>query len=334
MKKLVVAALLGLAAFTGLGTTAMAGPLLGFKMQQVQQSATPAGVILVQQGGDSVLVQQLQDEIRQLNGRVEEMSFQLLQMQEQIRKAQEDNEFRFQELEKSDASGGAKPAKQQVAASSAPKPSDDVASIIGAPSVDGASSPQSNAPIAHRGNTATAAPGETTLGSIQLDAKGLPVGGTLNSGVNNSSASQGQPPAAGAAPQTNVASLSSESDVYQAAYSHVLAGDYKSAEEGFQSYISSFPKGAKSADANFWLGEAQYSQGRFTDAAKTFLNAHQTYSKSTKAPEMLMKLGMSLAALDNSETACATLREVNKRYPSASKTVLNKVSSELKRLRC
>jgi len=49
---------------------------------------------------------------------------------------------------------------------------------------------------------------------------------------------------------------------------------------------------------------------------------------------MLMKLGMSLAALDNTETACATSREVSKRSPNASKTVLNKVASEQKRLSC
>ena len=322
MKKLVVAGLLGLAAFTGLGTTAMAGPLLGFRVQQVQ-TAPQAPVILVQQGGDAVMIQQLQEEIRQLNGRVEEMSFQLLQMQEQMRKAQEDNEFRFQELEKSDASGGAKPAKQQDVASSSSAPSDDVAAIIGAPSDGGASNPPAQTTTGARPN----APGETTLGSILLDAQGMPIGGSLNSGADNSSASV-------APQQTDVAALTNENDVYQAAYSHVLAGDYKSAETGFQSYVTRFPKGAKLADANFWLGEAQYSQGHFTDAAKTFLNAHQTFGKSNKAPEMLMKLGMSLAALDNNETACATLREVNKRYPSASKTVLGKVSSELKRLRC
>jgi TolA-binding protein len=49
---------------------------------------------------------------------------------------------------------------------------------------------------------------------------------------------------------------------------------------------------------------------------------------------MLLKLGMSLAALDNKDTACATLREVPKRYPSASKTVLGKVTSEQKRIGC
>jgi TolA-binding protein len=49
---------------------------------------------------------------------------------------------------------------------------------------------------------------------------------------------------------------------------------------------------------------------------------------------MLLKLGMSLAALDNKDTACATLREVTKRYPKASKAVTGKVASEEKRLAC
>jgi TolA-binding protein len=49
---------------------------------------------------------------------------------------------------------------------------------------------------------------------------------------------------------------------------------------------------------------------------------------------MLLKLGMSLAALDNKDTACATLREVTKRYPKASKAVTSKVASEQKRLAC
>ena len=63
-------------------------------------------------------------------------------------------------------------------------------------------------------------------------------------------------------------------------------------------------------------------------------DAHQTYGKSPKAPEMLLKLGMSLAALDNKDTACATLREVKKRYPKASQAVKAKVTSEQSRLAC
>lgn len=43
---------------------------------------------------------QLQEQVRNLTGKLEELNFQILQMQEQMRKIQEDNEFRFEELEK------------------------------------------------------------------------------------------------------------------------------------------------------------------------------------------------------------------------------------------
>jgi tol-pal system protein YbgF len=114
----------------------------------------------------------------------------------------------------------------------------------------------------------------------------------------------------------------------------VLAGDYAAAETGFAAFIASHPDSKKIADANFWLGEAQYSQGKFNDAAKTFLNAYKTYGKSEKAPEMLLKLAMSLAALDSRDTACATLREVAKAYPKASRAIITKVATEQKRLSC
>lgn len=265
-------------------------------------------------------VQALEEQVRQLNGRIEEMSFQLLQMQEQLRKAQEDNEFRFQELEKggSQKSGALeKPAGADSAgtdtADAATDPAtagsagDDVAKIIEQPAGEGA------------------LPGVGQLGSIEMDASGNPVKATIDPGAANG----------GNATGSQVASTGgSEADSYQIAYSHVLSGDYGLAEQEFQSYITRYPQGKKVADANFWLGEAYYSQGKFNEAAKTFLKAHQTYGKSPKAPEMLLKLGMSLAALDNNETACATYREVTKRYPKASRTVINKVASEQKRLGC
>lgn len=342
MKRIVVAGMLGLAAFAGLHTSAMSQPLFGTRgASETVRGNAP--VIHVQGGDASVRIQQLEEQIRQLNGRIEEMSFQLLQMQEQIRKAQEDNEFRFQELEKSDNSTGK--AGQNPAAPGG----DDVARIIEEPSKGGSSANPGHRvtvqPTAPAGNGTTAppatagsgkAPGETVLGSIKLDKSGMPVGGTMNDGANNSAGLPGVDSAspAPAADPARTAGLSSENDVYQAAYSHVLAGDYALAERGFEEYIKTHPAGAKAADANFWLGEAQYSQGKFNDAAKTFLNAHQAFGKSPRAPEMLLKLGMSLAQLDNNETACATFREVTKRYPSAPRAVLTRVASEQKRLRC
>ncbi|MDR6816901.1 tol-pal system protein YbgF [Neorhizobium sp. 2083] len=351
MKKLVLAAMLGLMA-----TSAPAGALSLPKLFQggnhpaaeQPRETTPPPVILAQ-SNDAVRIQQLQEEVRQLNGRIEEMSFQLLQMQEQIRKTQEDNEFRFQDLEKKKrteaddttgkpavASNRAPAAQPPSQPSTAPvQSSDDVARIIDSPSSQGLG-----------GATAPGrAPPPTTLGSIDLDASGNPRAATRNDRANNAAGLPGvdtgpqvqpkTPPASTGRPDPQqTASLGSENDAYQTAYNHVLAGDYPLAEKEFNGYLTAYPKGAKVADASFWLGESQYSQGKYNDAAKTFLNAHQTYGKSPKAPEMLLKLGMSLAALDNTETACATLKEVGRRYPTAPKAVLAKVGSEQKRLAC
>lgn len=328
MRKLVVAGLLGLAVFSGWQGTAFSQPLFKAFRPSVEQAGQP--VILAQSSGDAVRVQQLEEEIRQLNGRIEEMSFQLLQMQEQMRKTQEDNEFRFQDLEK----GGVKKKSEaapdstmpSVAATQAPATgtganADDVATIIA--TQDGSAA----APSADASNGAP----PMTLGSVKFDANGNPVGSTANAPGANASPLPGTE-AASSAPKASA--LGSAEELYKAAYGHVLTGDYAVAEQEFQSYVDTYPKGGKIADATFWMGEAQYSQGKYSDAARTFLNGHQTYGKSPRAPEMLLKLGMSLAALENKDVACKTLREVGVRYPSAAKAVLTKASSEQKRLAC
>lgn len=336
MRKLVVASMLCLAAFAGSERDASALSLFGIHLggrdasaqsapnnaYQRQAQYGQAPVVNVQNSDAEVRLQQLEDQMRQLNGRVEEMSYQLLQMQEQIRKSQEDNEFRFQQLEKRGGSAPAAGATMKKSEADAPAQGsggqqDDIAGVIGDSQNNDASSQQGSG-----------GKPPSQLGSIQFDQSGNQLGSSMSGASNGSGAA----PSAGSSTQT--ASLGNESDQYKAAYGHVLSGDYSVAEQEFRQYIESYPSSARAADANFWLGEALYSQGKYNDAAKTFLNAHQKYSGSEKAPEMLLKLGMSLAALDNKDTACATLREVTKRYPKASKAVTGKVASEEKRLAC
>lgn len=59
-------------------------------------------------------IMQLEEQIRQLTGRIEDLGFQLLQMQEQMRQMQQDNEFRFQELETGQSSGASQAAPTTV----------------------------------------------------------------------------------------------------------------------------------------------------------------------------------------------------------------------------
>ncbi|MGR9212950.1 tol-pal system protein YbgF [Rhizobium leguminosarum] len=329
MKKLVVAGMLCLAAVTGSERAAYSASFFGLHLgggSAENQAAPP--VVKVQSGDAEVRVQQLEEQLRQLNGRIEEMSFQLLQMQETIRKQQEDNEFRFQQLEKTGGAGGATKApvkKSETDAAPAASGGDDIAKVIQAP--QGAeTAPSTSVPE----NSGLGQPPKE-LGSIDFDQSGNPIGGSVD---ENATIGSGPIPEANTKTPQQTASLGSEADQYKAAYGHVLSGDYSTAEQEFTQYITRYPSSARSADANFWLGEALYSQGKYNEAAKTFLNAHQKYGTSEKAPEMLLKLGMSLAALDNTETACATLREVSKRYPKASRAVISKVASEQKRLAC
>lgn len=276
-------------------------------------------------------VQQLEEQLRQLNGRVEEMSFQLLQMQEQLRKAQEDNEFRFQEIE----GGGKKksaldrPADQDTANNTSGDNPPEVQ-----PGEDAA---QLDMPADEGGNAIDIGTPPIDLGKLKLDDNGNVLG--AQDADPNAVATQDLPP-----PDTSTVdeadrtasldSRASDGDQYRSAYEQMIAGDYASAEAGFADFIASHPDSKRISDANFWLGEAQYSQGKFNDAAKTFLNAYKTYGKSEKAPEMLLKLAMSLAALDSRDTACATLREVTKAYPKASRAIITKVATERKRLSC
>ena len=90
MKKLVAAGVLSLAA-----VAATVGPISASPLSTLANGLFPAKTQRAEKG-NVVLAQamdprvgQLEEQIRALNGRIEEMSYQLLQMQEQIRKAQE-----------------------------------------------------------------------------------------------------------------------------------------------------------------------------------------------------------------------------------------------------
>ncbi|MEM9105206.1 MAG: tol-pal system protein YbgF [Pseudomonadota bacterium] len=268
-----------------------------------QQTVEPAGTIeipfqladnsepvrLAQVDDTTFRIGQLEERIRLLNGQLEEMNFMMLEMQEQMRQMQQDNEFRFQELEgggnRSQASPGAGSDQNQTATAGS----------------DG----QSNS--------------SGTLGTLNVDNNGNVVDGNVGNQDET---------------QTAALPASGPQQLYQEAYDYILAGDYPQAEAAFGTYVTAYPDGPQIADAYFWLGESQFSLGAYHDAAKTLLTAHKQFPNAVKAPEMLLKLGMSLAALDNRDTACATYREVLTRYPQSSEAVRNKVAVEQSRMSC
>jgi tol-pal system protein YbgF len=263
--------------------------------------------------------QQLEEQIRLLNGKVEEMNFLVLQLQEQMRKMQEDNEFRFQELEKS-KQGGAEPSDTRPKESQTKDNSNDVTA---APPVEANPkemvdiTPQPDAPA--DGVQTGAEP--KALGTIEFDQDGKQVGATVEDVIQD----------------TNVAATPAENsagEVYRVAYDHVLAGEFADAESGFRKHIEKFPKDKQTADARYWLGESMAGQGKHREAAEILLDAQRDYPKAKKAPDMLLKLGVSLAALDNKDVACATFAQIAKKYPKAGPTLLSRVGEEQSKAGC
>jgi len=63
-------------------------------------------------------------------------------------------------------------------------------------------------------------------------------------------------------------------------------------------------------------------------------NPARTKKQPPKAPEALLRLAQSLAAMNQKEMSCATLAEVGRKYPKAPATVKQGVEREQKRVRC
>jgi len=274
--------------------------------------------VLLAQSGDPRIVG-LEEQIRQLNGRVEEMNFQILQMQEQMRKMQEDVDFRLQELEQKRTDAGGK----------SPRPASETKAAEAPPVAQPA--PRQNDVAAATPREPAPGPGapEKPLGSIVFDGEGNVKGGSLQlppPSQPGEAVDDGEPDS-----ETVVASLPSTSDpqeLYRNSYEFILSGDYGTAEAGFREYIDRFPGETQSADAHYWLGEALLGQQRYRDAAEVFVAANQEYPNARKSPDMLLKLGVSMAALNQRDVACATFGKIGQRYPKISPSLKERVKQE------
>ncbi len=293
----------------------------------------------------------LEDQIRQLNGKIEELNFQVLQMQEQIRKQQEDNEFRFQQLEqtgsggkqqKSDAGAG---RDSNVAAAAPQQTPDTGASANAAPADAGAAGDGQSVEdvIIDSGNgdpgkviPGTGAPPKT-FGTITVDKNGNVIdaeGNTQSTTPDSAPAANAQAGTGGNSVVAALPSTNNADELYRNSYQFILSGDYGTAEQGFRDHISRFPKDAKAADAHYWLGESLLGQQKYRDAAEVFLAASKDYPKAKKAPDMLLKLGVSLVGLKQRDVACATFGEIGKRYPNASSALKARVKQERAQASC
>ncbi|WP_336485259.1 tol-pal system protein YbgF [Methylobacterium nigriterrae] len=290
-----------------------------------------------------VRLNRLENQSRMMAGQIETLQYENRQLKEQLRKFQEDVEFRLQE-----GKGGGKPAPavnggNPGGSPGAGKPQKrgdafdpgQNPSAPGTPMQLGTTTP--SAPVAAAPAT-SARPlpsgaideAEEAEGEAAPPGLGGPVDLTPPSRIGTTGALPAQRPSASVA-ATGTGDARSD---YEAAYALVQQRQYEQAEMSLRQFIQSHPRDGHVPAATYWLGESYLQRNRNREAAEQFLKVSTDYARSPQAPEAMLKLGASLNALGAREQACATLAELERKFPSATPSVRQGVAREQKRARC
>ena len=304
-----------------------------------------------------VRIDRLESQMRQINGQIEEMQFETRKLEEQLKKFEEDVDFRFHE-----GGSGAPTAKPPQRRGEAAETQTSADAQLAAPN-PGAPPPRASgrgdafdpsqdptAPGAPRqlGSQASAASAnpagawrdESTPPGLDQNDPGAPLD------LSNNRARMGTPPTAMAPSAVPAAAVTtpggtviaegphSARQEFDIALAYLKQRGYENAEKGFTGFLEKNPKSRLAPDAIYFLGESFYLRGRQREAAEQYLKLSTKYADLPRAPEALLRLGQSLNALGAKEQACATYGEIARKYPNAPSMVKVGAERETKRAKC
>jgi tol-pal system protein YbgF len=299
----------------------------------------------------------IENQSRMMAGQIETLQYENRQLKEQLRKFQEDVEFRLSEGKGEGRGGGRSAPAAAPAPSSAPSGAvNGVNPGSGRPGKRGDAFDPSQSPGApgapmQLGSTqpSTPLPPREAAEAAEADApraQRLPRG-ALEEDSEAETGTPGydepvdlRPPArTGAIPERPSESVAATrtgdpAADYDAAVELYRAQQYEQAEMGLRQFIQSHPRDTRVAGATYWLGESYLARGRNREAAEQFLKVSTDYARSAQAPDAVLKLGVTLNALGAREQACATLAELDRKFPNAGTGVRQGVAREQKRARC
>ncbi|MGD0961727.1 MAG: tol-pal system protein YbgF [Methylomonas sp.] len=222
-------------------------------------------------------VEQLQSEVRQLRGMVEEQSQTIADLERKQRNMYTDLDGRLQAVTPTtSASQTAQPpapaANGQPQTGAAPLAAAPATAV--APAVTAAGQPAQNTPA----TAAVVAPAANT-----------------------------------AAPA--VSANGNEKERYQTAYDALRDGHNDQAIKLFDVFLADFPAGEYADNAQYWQGEAYKMNREYDKARQAFNKVVNQYPNSPKVPDALLKIAYIEADLQNYAKARDYLTRVNNSYP-------------------
>jgi tol-pal system protein YbgF len=104
---------------------------------------------------------------------------------------------------------------------------------------------------------------------------------------------------------------------YEAALSLVNARQYDAALDALAAFLVKYPDHPYADNALFWRGECYYAKGDYLHAAEQFEGVFTRFPAGNKAPDALLKLGMSHQKLGNPAKAKECFDRLAHAYPQS-----------------
>jgi tol-pal system protein YbgF len=243
-------------------------------------------------------ISELEKQIQEMTSRFEENNYKIQQLSDRLNKVSNDSQFRFQQLESNRAISEKVSAPKEVVLEKTQVVKKNETNILNSEEVN----KEEENVIQEK---------SVDLENIKLKEKEK---------VNK--------------PKTKVLPKVSIAEQYKYATNIMKSGDFEKAEIAFKEFVDTHSKHELAGSAQFWYGETFYIRQLYEDAAAAFLEGYTKYPNSPKAPENLLKLGVTLAELGEIEQGCKMIINLKKAYPKTDAAILQKSSYEKKRFNC
>ncbi len=244
---------------------------------------------------------EIEKQFQELTNRFEEINFKLDKLSSRISKIQADNQLRFQQLEEGKLIN--ETGENQQLSSTSEEQNQNI--------LPGSSEPQDLGSISYK-DTETDLENQITQ---SVESTGTVVTETFQA-------------------EEKILPETSADKQYEFATNLLKVGDYNTAERAFREFVISNPEHELAGSAQYWYAETFRIRQLYTDAASAYLEGYQKYPKSEKAPINLLKLGVSLVQIGEKDQGCLMITGVQKQYPKANQSVLQKAKYEEKKFEC
>ena len=123
-------------------------------------------------------------------------------------------------------------------------------------------------------------------------------------------------------PTASVNPVASPRRMYDTAWADYTNAQWALAVEGFGAYLKTFPRSELADDAQFYIGQTYYADGRFQEAVRAFEEVLLTYPDGDVVPEASYKRGLALDRLGEVGRARQAFELVLTNYPESTMATL------------